>query len=160
MLLYTLFAVLIWAIINYIIISGKTPAGLLFVAAKIQEKNAGTRSTGPGLFSAVILNFNAFKAVLRPVYCLGYNKPLFDIKPLKRANKRTTAPYTTDKSNRAESKNHHPETVAGRFSQSGRKIKRSIFCHFISKLWPQKPLGCVSKIEFFKNPKILDRGGF
>lgn len=160
MLLYTLFAALIWAF-NYIIfMSGVTPAGAGFFAAITPGHDAGTLATRPGLFCAVNLHFDALGAFLRPVYCLGYNKPLFDVKLLKRANKRATAPYTTDKSNRAESKNHHPETVAGRFSQSGEKIKRSILCDFIPILWHQKPLGCVSKIEFFKNPKILNRGDF
>ena len=31
---------------------------------------------------------------------------------------------------------------------------------FILIFQPQKVLVCVSKIEFFKNPKILDRGDF
>lgn len=159
MLLFILFAVL-FASVTMSYYAATNPGGLLFCVAAIQENHAGTLATRPGLFSAVILSFDALQAFLSAFSLVPYNYIILILKRLKRANNRTTAPYTTDKSNRAESKNHHPETVPGRFSQSGRKIKISIFCHFISKLWPQKPLGCVSKIEILKNPKILDRGDF
>ena len=152
MILYALFTVVFAIASELYNRTTSRPAGA-FRAAFHQETTAGHLAAGPD-------RIRRARRLIQPRFGLTLTIAHFiRLKP-SRGILRVTRAYSYALSYQAKQENRPPESRkrAGHLGSAPKII--SIFRHQILLFWCQKPLGCVSKIEFFKNPKILDRGDF
>ena len=103
---------------------------------------------------------NALEAVLRALNPQRYKISFLSLQSKFAPIERTRRAYIKAVSLQAKRQKQLIQTTETANRPGSGQIFISIFCHFIPLFWYQKPLGCVSKIEFFKKLKILDRGDF
>ena len=120
----------------------------------IQEYTKNHLAKGPKIKN------NALGAILRALNPQRYKISFLSLQSKFTPIERTRKAYIKAVSIQAERQKQPIQTTETANRPGSGQIFISIFCHFIPLFWCQKPLGCVSKIEFFKNPKILDRGDF